>query len=202
MDFMSVGTSEILMILFVAILVIGPNRVIELGRTLGKIMRTIKKASFDLTSAVSKELELENKDKQDTTTAVRPFLVNYSRALISLVDQATWRRSYCPICGGSPDFAYLEAERGARWLICSRCDAEWLFQRLQCPYCQTVDQKDLSYYSNDDEIYRLYVCDKCKHYLKTIDLRKAGSGTEVSVERLLTYELDVQASEYGYLPLG
>ena len=68
MDFMSVGTSEILMILLVAILVVGPNRIVEMGRTLGKIMRTIKKASFDLTSAVSKELDLENKDKPDSTT--------------------------------------------------------------------------------------------------------------------------------------
>ena len=69
MDFMSIGTSEILMILFVAVLVIGPNRIVGLGRTLGKIMRTIKKTSFDLTSAVTKELELEDKDKQDSNKA-------------------------------------------------------------------------------------------------------------------------------------
>ena len=67
MDFMAVGTSEILMILLVALLVVGPNKVIELGRTLGKIMRTVRKASFDLTSTVSKELELEDKKKQGTT---------------------------------------------------------------------------------------------------------------------------------------
>ena len=69
MDFMSIGTSEILMILLVAILVVGPNRVVGLGRSLGKIMRTIKKTSFDLTSAVTKELDLEDKDKdkQDST---------------------------------------------------------------------------------------------------------------------------------------
>ena len=66
MDFMAVGTSEVLMILLVALLVVGPNRVIEIGRTLGKIMRTVRKASFDLTSTVSKELELEDKKKQDT----------------------------------------------------------------------------------------------------------------------------------------
>ena len=68
MDFMSVGTSEILMILLVAILVVGPNRVVEMARTLGKIMRSIKKASFDLTSAVSRELDLENKEKPESTT--------------------------------------------------------------------------------------------------------------------------------------
>jgi len=64
MDF--IGPSEILMILFVAVLVIGPNRIVGLGRSLGKIMRTIKKTSFDLTSAVTKELELEDKDKQES----------------------------------------------------------------------------------------------------------------------------------------
>lgn len=69
MDFMSVGTSEILMILFVALLVIGPNRVVELGRTLGKIMRSIRKASFDLTSAVTREMDLENKEKQEKNEA-------------------------------------------------------------------------------------------------------------------------------------
>ena len=69
MDFMAVGTSEVLMILLVALLVVGPNKVIELGRTLGKIMRTVRKASFDLTSTVSKELDIEGKEKQDTTEA-------------------------------------------------------------------------------------------------------------------------------------
>ena len=69
MDFMAVGTSEVLMILLVALLVVGPTRVIELGRTLGKIMRTVRKASFDLTSTVSKELDIEDKKKQDTAEA-------------------------------------------------------------------------------------------------------------------------------------
>ncbi len=134
--------------------------------------------------------------------AVKPFLMDHAGALIGFVEQETWRRSYCPICGGTPDFAYLEPENGARWLLCSRCDTEWLFQRLQCPYCQNQDQNNLSFYSDDDEVYRLYVCEKCKRYLKAIDLRKAGSEVEVSLERLLTYELDAQAREYGYLAIG
>ena len=67
MDFLSIGTSEILMILLVAVLVVGPNKIVGLGRSMGKIMRTIKKTSFDLTSAVTRELELEDKDKQDGT---------------------------------------------------------------------------------------------------------------------------------------
>jgi Sec-independent protein translocase protein TatA len=69
MDFMSVSGSEILMILLVALLVVGPTRVIQLARTLGKIMHTVRKASFDLTSAVSRELETEEKEKQPPATA-------------------------------------------------------------------------------------------------------------------------------------
>ena len=64
MDFMSIGTQEILMIILVAVLVVGPNRIVEMSRTMGKVMRAIKKTTFDLTSAVTKELELEEKDKQ------------------------------------------------------------------------------------------------------------------------------------------
>ena len=64
MDFMAVGTSEILMILLVALIVVGPSKIVELGRTLGRIMRTIRKASYDLTSTVTRELELEDKKKQ------------------------------------------------------------------------------------------------------------------------------------------
>lgn len=63
MDLMGVGTAEILMILLVAMLVVGPRRMVDLAKTMGKITRTIKKASFDLTSSITNELELEDKQK-------------------------------------------------------------------------------------------------------------------------------------------
>lgn len=66
MDFLSIGTGEVLMILLVALLVLGPNRVVEFGRTMGKIVRTVKKASFDLTSTVTKELEEEKSHSSGT----------------------------------------------------------------------------------------------------------------------------------------
>lgn len=68
MDLMGVGTAEVLMILLVALLVIGPNKVVEFGRTMGKIVRTIKKASFDVTASITKELELEEEKKRDPNT--------------------------------------------------------------------------------------------------------------------------------------
>jgi len=66
MDLLSVGTPEVLMILIVAILVIGPNKIIEFARTMGKITRTIKNASFNLTSNITKELEEEKSHAPST----------------------------------------------------------------------------------------------------------------------------------------
>ncbi len=133
---------------------------------------------------------------------LKPFLVSQAKALFNFVGQERWRRGYCPICGGSPDFAYLEKEYGARWLLCSRCDTEWLFQRLECPYCGTKDQNALAYYTDDEGLYRLYVCEQCKQYLKAIDLRQAKSEVLLPLERLFTLHVDRQAQEYGYSPCG
>lgn len=129
---------------------------------------------------------------------LRPFLVAHSEVLLPLVKQELWRRGYCPVCGGKPDLAFLDKERGARWLLCSRCDAEWLFQRLQCPYCSTQNQHALAYLTDDDQSYRLYTCEECRSYIKAIDLRKTESEILLPLERVLTVDLDRQAEEAGY----
>ncbi len=59
MDFFGIGMGEVLVILVVALIIWGPGRIVEVGRTLGKIVRVLKKASFDLTAQVTKELERE-----------------------------------------------------------------------------------------------------------------------------------------------
>lgn len=133
---------------------------------------------------------------------VKPFLSAHSEVLLPKVDQESWRRRYCPICGGRPDFAYLDEERGARWLLCSRCDAEWLFQRLECPYCGTQNQNDLAYLTDEAEsyLYRLYVCEQCRTYIKAIDFRHTESEVLLPLERMMTIDMDRQAQEKGYNP--
>ena len=132
--------------------------------------------------------------------ALRPFLTSHCKALLSSVNQESWRRGHCPICGGSPDFAFLDKERGARWLLCSQCDAEWLFQRLECPYCGTQDQDAMAYFTDDKGIHRLYVCEHCRHYLKAIDLRQIEGEALLPLERWLTLDIDAQAQKDGYSP--
>ena len=133
--------------------------------------------------------------------AIKPFLSNYINALKKTGNQeniSSWGQAYCPYCGGKADIAYLEKKVGGRWLVCSRCDTEWSFPRLKCPYCLNQDQKMLSFFMDDTGQYRLQVCDKCKCYIKTIDLRKSKDEVLMALERMFTLEMDRQAREKGY----
>lgn len=130
---------------------------------------------------------------------LKPFLVAHAKKLRDAIEQERWRRPYCPICRGGPDFAFLDKEHGARWLVCSRCDTEWLFQRLECPFCGNQDQSKLGYLTDETDVYRLYVCEKCLRYLKAIDLRQTKSEVLLPLERFYTADLDRQAREQGYV---
>ncbi len=128
-----------------------------------------------------------------------PFLAAYADALLPSVSQEAWYKRHCPVCGGSPDFAFLDKEKdGARWLLCSLCDALWLFYRLVCPHCSNDDQTTLAYFTDDANLYRLYVCEKCHLYLKSIDMRKTEAEIFLPLERILTLDLDRQAHESNY----
>jgi FdhE protein len=130
--------------------------------------------------------------------ALQPYLEWAAEQVMPHVDQESWKRGYCPVCGGAPDFAVLVEETGARYLLCSRCRSQWLYKRLQCPFCDNTDHTKLLYYPSEDEVYRLYVCQVCKHYLKAIDLRKATHKVVLAVEPLLTVAMDLAAREQGY----
>ncbi len=132
---------------------------------------------------------------------LKPFLSAYSSSLLTEVDQELWRRNTCPICGGNPDFASLK-EGGQRWLLCSRCDGEWLFSRIECPYCGTRNQEALAYFASEEEtsLYRLYVCEECRGYIKGIDLRVIQAEPLLPLERILTLDLDIRGQENGYQP--
>jgi FdhE protein len=129
---------------------------------------------------------------------LRPFLRTHARALASQVDDSRWYRGFCPICGGEPDFAALQPGNGQRRLLCSRCDSEWTFRRAACAFCGSEDPRQLAYYLSEDQVYRLSVCERCRRYLKTIDLREVAGERVLPAERLLTVAMDVAARKAGY----
>lgn len=129
---------------------------------------------------------------------LHPFLRRYALAVTPLVEKKTWSRPYCPVCGGQPDLAALAKPHGARRLLCSRCDFEWPFRRTSCPFCGNEDPEQYLYVPSEDGIYRLYLCDRCGHYLKTIDLREVIKERLLPVERVLTLPMDLAARQEGY----
>jgi FdhE protein len=130
--------------------------------------------------------------------ALRPYLQWAAAQVLPYVDQERWKRGYCPTCGGAPDFATLDGETGTRHLVCSRCDSQWLYRRLGCPFCGTTDHTKVAYYPSKDKVYRLYVCQECRHYLKTIDLREAKHTVFLPVERITSVAMDAAAQQEGY----
>jgi FdhE protein len=127
--------------------------------------------------------------------ALHPFLRTYAQVVGPFVDLSIWFRAQCPVCGGAPDFAALAKETGARTLLCARCDFEWSFWRGTCPFCECDDPDQQKYFASDDEVYRLYTCEKCGRYIKTIDLRQVADERILPVERILTLPLDLAARQ-------
>ncbi len=62
MGFFDMGLPEILLILIVALIIWGPGKLPEIARTLGKTARALRKVTSDLTTTITKELDIEEKD--------------------------------------------------------------------------------------------------------------------------------------------
>lgn len=128
--------------------------------------------------------------------ALAPYLQAACEGIMPRITQSVWHRGYCPVCGGVPSFATLHAEFGSRTLLCSRCNGEWSFRRVGCPFCLESDQQ--TYYPSAEGEYRLYVCGVCNRYLKTLDVRERASDLCLPVECIVTVSMDIAAQEKGY----
>ena len=71
MGVFDIGLPEILLILIVALIIWGPERIPEIARTLGKTIRTFKKITSDLTTTITKELDLDGKNPPPQSGANR-----------------------------------------------------------------------------------------------------------------------------------
>jgi Tat protein translocase TatB subunit len=57
MDFFGIGAGELLVIIIIALILIGPAKIPGAARTIGRTINKVKKASSELTSQVNKELQ-------------------------------------------------------------------------------------------------------------------------------------------------
>jgi len=61
----SVGTTEILVVLVIALLIFGPTKLPELGKSLGRAIREFKKASAELKETIEREVDEVKRQASD-----------------------------------------------------------------------------------------------------------------------------------------
>jgi sec-independent protein translocase protein TatA len=76
----SLGMPEILFILVLALLVFGPKRLPELGRTLGKGLREFRRATTDLKRTVESEMDAADREPPRPTAAVEAVAARQAQA--------------------------------------------------------------------------------------------------------------------------
>ncbi len=130
--------------------------------------------------------------------ALHPYLHAFATALAPLIEDEQWYQRLCPVCGGAPDFGFLEGQVGGLRLLCSRCDVLWTYKRGECTFCGNNERKTFAYYLSEDEAYRLYVCDHCHRYLKVLDGRHTSAKSLLPIQRILTIGMDISARQQGY----
>jgi sec-independent protein translocase protein TatA len=71
--FGSIGMPELIIILVIALIIFGPRKLPELGRSLGRSINEFKKASNELRSTLEEEIRIEEQhDKAATATPATP----------------------------------------------------------------------------------------------------------------------------------
>ena len=67
-----------------------------------------------------------------------------------------------------------------------------------CPFCHSRDSKDLDYFYAEQEAgYRVDVCNHCRRYMKTLDLRQLTHPLFLPLEQVTTLHFDMLARDKG-----
>lgn len=60
-----IGTSELILILVLALLIIGPKELPKIGREVGKAFRSFQRAADDIKESITREIEDVGKEVED-----------------------------------------------------------------------------------------------------------------------------------------
>lgn len=62
MGFLDIGAGELLLVLIVALIIVGPRKLVDTARSLGKMSRALRKATQDFTASITREADSEDKE--------------------------------------------------------------------------------------------------------------------------------------------
>jgi len=74
MNILGIGPAELLLIFVIVLIVLGPGKLPELARTLGKAMRELRRMSLEVTAEFAKELrdmEAVSREVKETTETIK-----------------------------------------------------------------------------------------------------------------------------------
>lgn len=157
---------------------------------------------LDYLEALAQKLDLKIEDLFFLGLQLgNPIFKYYAEKFKGKIETDKWLKGYCPVCGSPPAMAYLRKDDGKRILWCQFCGTKWSFLRMKCPFCSNEDQNTLKYFfAEENDSYRVYICDKCKKYVKTIDQRKMREDENLDLgwKNIETLALDFLAQKEGY----
>ena len=85
--FGSIGMPELVIILVIALIIFGPRKLPELGKSLGKSIHEFKKASTELQNTLEQEIKLEEqKDDRAKTAAAAAVAPAPAPAPVEVID--------------------------------------------------------------------------------------------------------------------
>ncbi len=70
MNFLNVGTWELMLILAIAILVVGPERMVEMARSFGRLSRQLRRMSNEFTSTIQAEMAATERETRESIEGV------------------------------------------------------------------------------------------------------------------------------------
>ena len=110
----NIGPLELVIVLVIALLVIGPKRLPEMGNSLGKTIREFRKASSDVSEAVSLEPEAKPAAQQASASAAAPVAATPAPAETAAPAPSPAETAEAPAAGADAEpAATAEAEAPA-----------------------------------------------------------------------------------------
>lgn len=150
------------------------------------------------------------KERGQNSDITALYAMHLAAAAAKRVEKATrervlpaWSSEYCPVCGSRPHGSFLRSKEGRRSLQCSLCRKEWVFSRTTCPACGQNDPRELTLFFHEDVKYeRAEVCNKCGHYILSVDMRELSDDAPPELYLLCMAPLDLLMQERGHLPIN
>ncbi len=168
---------------------------------LGLLLPHVAASDKEFIAGLAQDLELDPELVWTLAQNVlRPVLRAWRRQLAPLVEEISWLKGYCFLCGTAATLGELQEDNQVKHLRCGHCGGDWPFPRLQCTQCGNEDHTTLGflYPEHQRETMRIEICHKCKGYLKVIAAFSPTPVELLAVEDLATLYLDFIAQERGY----